>query len=106
MQNVKGAKYHETLTDIESFLTLSFVIIYLFIYLFFSCVNHLLIKEHGLEDFIATVISSSRNCPVWLLAPDSPHSVSNTRLRGSIGGFSSSVLNHVVTRVCSSELEF
>ena len=53
---------------------------YLFIiYFFFSCINHWLIKEHGLEDFIATVISSSRNCPVWLLAPDSPHSVSNTR---------------------------
>ena len=32
----------------------------------FSCLNHLLTKEHGLEDLIATVISSSRNCPVWL----------------------------------------
>lgn len=32
MQNVKGAEYHETLTDIESFLYLSFVIIYLFVY--------------------------------------------------------------------------
>ena len=32
MQNVKGAEYHETLTDIESSLYLSFVIIYLFVY--------------------------------------------------------------------------
>ena len=32
MQNVKEAEYHETLTDIESFLYLSFVIIYLFVY--------------------------------------------------------------------------
>ena len=40
-----------------------------------------------MEDFIATVISSSRDRSVCLLAPDSPHSVSNTRWRGSTGGF-------------------
>ena len=35
LQNVKGAEYHETLTDTESFLFLSFVIIYLFIIIIF-----------------------------------------------------------------------
>ena len=33
LQNVKGAEYHETWTDSESFLYWFFVIIYLFVYI-------------------------------------------------------------------------